>query len=244
MIYQTFAKLYDELMEPSMYDEWLQLVENNFKPTAGPVLDLACGAGRLATMMAQKGYHVTGFDLSAEMLALADGHAQDAKVELPLIQGDMTDLSALGQFSLITCFADSFCYLPEPKLLAVTFKQVAKHLTDDGLFIFDVITPYQTDEVYPGYMYNFTDDDRAFVWQSFYDEAEHSVIHDLNFFIYNEQTDSYDRINELHHERTYPLAVYQQLLAEAGFSKVEVTANFGKDEISDETTRWFFRCQK
>ena len=41
------------------------------------------------------------------MLSLADQHAQSAQVDLALVEADMLDLTGLGQFQTITCFADS-----------------------------------------------------------------------------------------------------------------------------------------
>ena len=176
MIYSSFAKLYDELMEPTMYDQWLDFVEQELPKTTGQILDLACGAGRLAVMLAQNGYQVSGVDLSEEMLALAEMHAREANLAIPFMQGNMLDLSALGQYSAVTCFADSFCYLQDEAQVLQAFKEVYQHLENNGKFIFDVITPYQTDEVYPGYMYNYTTEDQAFIWSSFADEFEHPTI--------------------------------------------------------------------
>lgn len=244
MIYSSFAKLYDELMEPTMYDQWLDFVEQELPKTTGQILDLACGAGRLAVMLAQNGYQVSGVDLSEEMLALAEMHAREAKLAIPFMQGNMLDLSELGQYSAVTCFADSFCYLQDEVQVLQAFKEVYQHLEDDGKFIFDVITPYQTDEVYPGYMYNYTAEDQAFIWSSFADEFEHSAVHKLTFFVWNEALESYERISEIHHERTYELEVYQRLLTQAGFKDITVSADFGKGDLTSETTRWFFSCHK
>ena len=244
MIYSSFAKLYDELMEPTMYDQWLDFVEQELPKTTGQILDLACGAGRLAVMLAQNGYQVSGVDLSEEMLALAEMHAREAKLAIPFMQGNMLDLSELGQYSAVTCFADSFCYLQDEVQVLQAFKEVYQHLEDDGKFIFDVITPYQTDEVYPGYMYNYTAEDQAFIWSSFADEFEHSAGHELTFFVWNEALESYERISEIHHERTYELEVYQRLLTQAGFKDITVSADFGKGDFTSETTRWFFSCHK
>lgn len=243
MIYATFAQLYDDLMEPSMYDRWLSYVSSKIK-TDGQILELACGSGRLAVLLKQAGYNVVGFDLSEEMLAIAEQHSRQAQVRLPLIQGDMTDLSQLDCYDYVTCFADSLCYLPNEQMMLQTFREVYTHLNSDGTFLFDVITPYQTDEIYPGYMYNYTDETQAFVWTSYADQTPHSVIHDLTFFVWNENLQAYERLNELHHERTYSLATYQELLKQAGFTKVQVSANFGKSQPDEQTTRWFFECQK
>lgn len=242
MIYQTFAKLYDELFDAELYQEWRGFVERNVDDHNAPLLELACGAGQLAILLKQAGYDVTGFDLSEEMLSLADQHAQEADVALPLIQGNMLDLSELGQYQTVTCFADSLCYLPNEAALLQTFKQVAQHLSNQGQFLFDVITPYQTDTVYPGYMYNYRDEDRAFLWSSESDEWPHSVVHDLTFFIYNDRKAAYDEVAELHHERTYELSTYNSLLAKAGFKSVNVTADFGQTQPDSKTTRWFFVC--
>lgn len=227
-----------------MYDQWLDFVEQELPKTTGQILDLACGAGRLAVMLAQNGYQVSGVDLSEEMLALAEMHAREANLAIPFMQGNMLDLSALGQYSAVTCFADSFCYLQDEAQVLQAFKEVYQHLENDGKFIFDVITPYQTDEVYPGYMYNYTTEDQAFIWSSFTDEFEHSAVHELTFFVWNEALASYERVSEIHHERTYELEVYQRLLTQAGFKDITVSADFGKGELTLETTRWFFSCHK
>ena len=159
---------------------------------------------------------------------------------------DMLDPTGLGQFQTITCFADSLCYLNDLAQVNAALTQAGQHLAPGGKFLFDVITPYQTDQVYPGYSFNYQDEDhtRAFMWQSFADEeVAHGVIHDLTFFI--QQGDgSYRRLSETHFERTYPLADYLTALKVAGFDQVQVSADFGRHEVKDDTTRWFFVCQK
>lgn len=244
MIYQTFAKLYDDLMDPAMYDQWLDFVSKRQPEKKVDWLDLACGSGRLAVKLIQSGYQVSGFDLSEEMLALADEHVQEAGVTLPLIQGNMLDLSELDQYDVISCFADSFCYLPNDHDLKVCFTQVFHHLKPNGKLLFDVISPYQTDEIYPGYMYNYVDDQQAFLWTTYQTEEPHSVEHDLTFFIKNGTKNTYSKINELHHERTYDLNTYLTLLEAVGFKNTHVSSNFGNSSIDDKSTRWFFECTK
>ncbi len=141
MIYQTFAELYDELFDPAMYQQWLDFVRRELPDQDGQLLELACGTGRLGVLLAQAGYAVTGLDLSENMLALAQEHVEAAQVNLPLLQGDMLDLSEIGTFDAVTCFADSFCYLPDSETVQRAFAQVAQHLSANGAFLFDVITP-------------------------------------------------------------------------------------------------------
>lgn len=244
MIYGSFAQYYDELFDDRLYTKWQQYVEAN-TTSGGRLLDLAGGAGRLGVLLAKDGYQVTDADLSEEMLALASNHALEAGVQMQLVQANMLDLTALGTYDVITCFADSLCYLDNLSSVKKVFEQVRTHLKKGGQFLFDVITPYQTDEVYPGFMYNWqsSDHQRYFMWSSYADDdVEHGVIHELTFF--DRQHDGhYERLAETHFERSYPLANIKGALEEVGFRHIQVTADFGGQPISDDTTRWFFQCE-
>lgn len=246
MIYQSFARFYDELFDSELYQRWRQFVSENADQQVSKVLDLAGGAGRLGILLAQDGYHVTDLDFAEEMLTLAANHANEAGVDLQLIQADMRNLSGLAGFDLVTCFADSLCYLDSIDDLQCVFQQVDNHLKQGGQFFFDMITPYQTDQVYPGYMYNYENDDasRAFLWSSFAnDEVKHGVIHELTFFI--RQSDGrFDRLHETHTERSYDLDDILSRLKQVGFTDINVTANFGHGRPQETTTRWFFTCRK
>lgn len=245
--YQTFAKLYDELFDDEAYDDWFQYAQKNIQNPQGKILELAGGAGRLAIRLIKAGHDVTVFDLSTEMLSLAQENAQAAEVNLPLIQGDMREWSDYpNHFQTITSFADSFNYLGSLAETKMAFEQVANHLEPGGQFLFDVISPYQTDEYYPGYMYNFHDDETAFLWNSYGVEGEeHTVEHELIFFVYDEKIDGYKQLTEIHTEKTYELKNYFQALEQAGFENIKVTGDFGRQAKPDEKTpRWFFSANK
>lgn len=247
MNYQTFAKLYDDLFDEAAYADWFQYATKFIKNKDGKLLELAGGAGRLAIQLKQAGYDdISVLDLSTEMLALAAQHSQEAELDLPLIEGDMREWSDFDErFATITSFADSFNYLANEDEILMAFKQVAEHLEDGGQFLFDVISPWQTDVYYPGYMYNWHDDETAFMWSSYgVEEQPHMVEHELTFFVYNEDIDGFQQLQEVHTERTYSLDTYKRLLTEAGFTNIEVTADFGRAEVTDESPRWFFNATK
>ncbi|MDD1401280.1 methyltransferase domain-containing protein [Limosilactobacillus reuteri] len=246
MIYQSFAQLYDQLFDPEMYQKWEKFTIKNLPANTKSILDLAGGSGRLGVMLAARGFDVTVADFSAEMLSIADQHATEAGVNLHLLQADMRDLSALPQYDAITCYADSFCYLDDATAVQKTFNEIADHLKDNGVFLFDVISPYQTDVIYPGYMFNYEDQDhqRAFMWQSFKDDdVDHGVIHELAFFT-RDNDGRYDRVGETHYERAYELPLLKQMLSQAGFNSVEVGSNFSTSIKEENPTRWFFKCHK
>ncbi|MGY3778865.1 class I SAM-dependent DNA methyltransferase [Isobaculum melis] len=244
MSYQVFAQVYDAIMDETLYDRWAHYVAQTMPHSQSSILELACGTGALAVHLKKQGLQVTGLDLSENMLTLAQDRALAAGVELPLIEGDMLDLTEIGTFDMVTCFSDSLCYMPDETAIKKVFEQVFQVLNQEGVFVFDVHSLYQMDQIFPGYMFNDNQEDIAFMWQSYAGEVPHSVEHELTFFVYEPETASYQRYDELHKERTYELTVYQQLLKEAGFQSVTCTAEFGQEAMQETSTRWFFECKK
>ena len=164
-------------------------------------------------------------------------------IDLSFIQANMLDLSAVGTFDYVTCYSDSICYMQDEVEVGDVFKQVYDHLKEDGVFIFDVHSTYQIDEVFPGYSYHENAEDFAMVWDSYADEAPHSVVHELTFFIQDEDG-RFTRFDEVHEERTYDILTYDILLEQAGFTSFKVYADFEDEEPNDTSQRWFFVCQK
>jgi len=70
------------------------------------ILDIGCGIGRHAVELAQRGYLVTGIDLSAGMLDQARMNAENAGVELELLKADATRYSSDSSFDIAICLCE------------------------------------------------------------------------------------------------------------------------------------------
>lgn len=232
-------------MDDSLYDKWTDFSLRHLpkKKGANRLLELACGTGIQSLRFAQAGFDVTGLDLSQEMLDIAQKRAKSAHKAIHFIQGNMLDLSDSGTYDFVTCYSDSICYMQDEVEVGDVFKEVYQCLNDDGVFIFDVHSTYQIDEVFPGFSYHENADDFAMVWDSYEDEAPHSIVHELTFFI-QENNGSFSRFDEVHEERTYEILTYDILLEQAGFKSFNVYADFEDKEPNKESKRWFFVAQK
>ncbi len=99
------------------------------------------------------------------------------------------------------------------------------------------------DQVFTNHSYHENAEGFAFVWDTYPDEAPHSIVHELTFFIQDEDG-RFTRFDEVHEERTYELLTYDILLDQAGFQQVNVFADF-EDELPTATSaRWFFVAEK
>ncbi|MCY9456984.1 class I SAM-dependent methyltransferase, partial [Bacillus inaquosorum] len=110
MIYQGFASVYDELMSHAPYDQWTKWIEASL-PEKGRILDLACGTGEISIRLAEKGFEVTGIDLSEEMLSYAQQKVSSNQPIL-FLQQDMREIAGFdGQFDAVAICCDSLNYL-------------------------------------------------------------------------------------------------------------------------------------
>jgi 2-polyprenyl-3-methyl-5-hydroxy-6-metoxy-1,4-benzoquinol methylase len=99
-------------------------------PSAGPVVDIGCGAGQLVRCLLDDGYEASGVDISPEQVAEAQQDGLDV-----VSQGDYLKIlqDQPGQFAAVTA-TDLLEHLTKPEVLT-TFDAVARALRPGGVFI-------------------------------------------------------------------------------------------------------------
>lgn len=246
MSYQHMAQIYDYLMRDAPYQAWLDYVQRictTYQHMPKKVLDLACGTGAITIPLAKQGLDVIGVDLSADMLAVAHAKSLDAGVTIQWLEQDMSQLTLLQEVDTILCFCDSLNYLIEEELLKQTFQKVYNHLSEGGLFLFDVHSIYQVEHGYGEHTFTLNEEEIAYIWQCYYNQRDHTVIHELSFFV-QETNDRYVRYDEVHMQRAYPLDKLTSYLELVGFEVLEITADFTVEVPKEDSRRWFIAAKK
>jgi len=142
-VFQHYARYYDLLYQDKNYPaEIAYIVDkiNRHQPAAKTILDLGCGTGRHACLLAEKGYDVVGVDFSESMIALAKDrkNQQKSNSQYPVFQqGDIRRLDLNKQFDVVISLFHVFSYLTANEDLAQGFQTVSRHLKPGGLFLFD-----------------------------------------------------------------------------------------------------------
>lgn len=111
------------------------------KRARGPVLELACGTGRLTIPIAQSGVEIVGLDQSASMLKHAGSKADAAGAAIRWVEADCRQFELGRKFPLIFMAFNSMQHLHDHASLSLLFENVRRHLAPGGRFVFDVFNP-------------------------------------------------------------------------------------------------------
>jgi ubiquinone/menaquinone biosynthesis C-methylase UbiE len=115
------------------------------KEAGGRVLELACGTGRIAFVLAEHGFEVTGVDVSDGMLTIARRKAAECPAalrdRLTFVHQDMTRLDLPGRFGLVFVPFRSFQHLLTVDLQRASLNAIARHLEPNGRLALNLFDP-------------------------------------------------------------------------------------------------------
>ncbi|WP_175614902.1 class I SAM-dependent DNA methyltransferase [Piscibacillus halophilus] len=245
-MYKKMADVYDDLMNDAPYDEWLHFI-NFLTPTSNiKILDMGCGTGEIAIRLENQGYEVKAFDLSEDMIKVAASKVRSQSVTF--FQNDIRTFNLNETFDLIISFCDVINYVTNKNELMDVFSRAYQHLDERGVFSFDVHSESYIDWLVEQEIFSAIENDVSYVWFTEPGGQAGSIEHDLTFFV-KQENGLYKRHDERHHQRTFAISEYVDMLKEAGFNKIKTYYDFSQKEItsteeSHDVDRVFFVCHK
>jgi ubiquinone/menaquinone biosynthesis C-methylase UbiE len=245
MIYQGFARVYDQLMTDTPYDVWykhLLSVLNRYNIKGKDVLELACGTGEMTRRLAKDGFKVIGTDLSGEMLEIAQEKAFEQNLKLRFVQQDMTEIELFQKYDAIISFCDGFNYLIDKTDLEKSFRSCYDYLNEDAYLIFDISSAYKLEHVLGQTVYTETSEEVAFIWENYYD-AETKIL-EFDLTIFEKEDNRYIRHDEIHKQRAYSIEEIKQAMNNTGFECLEVLDTNTNKVITDQSERLLFIGRK
>lgn len=245
-MYTGFAEVYDELMGDVNYDAWADYYTQlmaAYGIRGGKICECACGTGSLTIPLYKRGFHVTGVDLSQDMLWIAAQKAREQGIAIPFVRQDMRQLRLHRPMDAVLATCDGVNYLLEDKDVLDFFTAAWNALRPGGGLFFDVSTPYKLknalgDQVICEDLENIT-----YMWQNRYNEKASIVDMHLCFFV-KQKDGSYRRIDEEQKQRAHSMQSLSNLLYEAGFDRVYVYGNSTMADPKPTEQRWHFAALK
>lgn len=227
--YHNLALSYDRLTNDVDYTAvvdfyWDILNREGLEPTTA--VDLACGTGSVALLLAQRGLRVTAVDISEEMLCVAAHKAQELENPPRFVCQPLQKLQLPRGVDLAVCALDSLDYITDPDHCAEAIRRIYRVLNPGGCFIFDVNTPEKL-RAMDGQVFLDEDDDVYCVWRGDFDPKTNICSYGMDLF--QRQGSVWARSFEEHKEYAYSAEQLKGFLKSAGFTSIRV---FGDRKFS------------
>jgi len=242
--YNAFAPYYDRFQRGIDYAAraaYFDGLIRDFGGEKGLLLDLACGTGSLSLALAKRGYDVIGVDQSPDMLSIAQQKAAEAGERVLFLCQSMEALDLYGTVTSCVSALDSLNHLTDEAALARAIGRVSLFLEPNGVFVFDLNTPYKHRELLADRTYVYEDEDALCIWQNETDGTQTRIT--LDFFAY-QGNDLYRRSGEEFCERAYDEATIRRICAEQGLAVRAVYAADTREAPAETTDRWVFVAVK
>lgn len=145
-VFEAYSQYYDLLYRDKNYaaeaDYVHGLIERE-RPGSRTLLDLGCGTGRHDFLLAERGYSVTGVDMSADMLKVAGVErsrrlaATPASAPPTFAQGDVRSVRLGQRFDVVVSLFHVMSYQTSNQDLQAAFGTLREHVAPGGLLLFD-----------------------------------------------------------------------------------------------------------
>ena len=144
-VFDEYSDYYDLLYQDKDYASEAYYINGLIRkhaPEARSVLDLGCGTGNHDLLLVQKGYSITGVDLSVRNIHKARSklHRRDSEIDpsaLDFIEGDIRTIRVDCRFDVVISLFHVMSYQNTNRDLKRAFKTAKAHLKPGGLFVFD-----------------------------------------------------------------------------------------------------------
>ncbi|MBQ7415896.1 MAG: methyltransferase domain-containing protein [Oscillospiraceae bacterium] len=242
--YHALANSYDRLTNDVNYEQTVEfykqiLVREGCQPRTA--VDLACGTGSVALLLARDGLQVIGVDLSEEMLTVAFQKACEQENAPVFVCQSLQELRLPRGVDLAVCALDSLDYILNPDDCREAIRRVYQVLNPGGIFIFDVNSPEKL-RAMDGQVFLDEDDDVYCVWRGEFDEETNICSYGMDLF--QREGKVWYRSFEEHREYAYSEAQLTDYLRSAGFTRIRVYGDRKFDKPEPGEQRIYFSARK
>ncbi len=241
MVYKSLAPYYDKLNSDADYDALSEFIRRRlsfFRMHGCTVVDLCCGTGELTVRLAKAGYDMIAVDYSPDMLSILSSklYANDIKGVL-LLNQDARELDLFGTVECMVCTFDALNHIGAIGELEKVFKRVHTFLNRQGLFIFDMNTPFKHTNILANnaFKYDFDEKVSCFVSHTLQQGYTDSAVN-----LFTGDASNVDVLREYY----FSQEEITQLCERSGFRVVSCIDGESFEKLTTESQRYMFTVQK
>ena len=240
--------LYD--IENDSYKDDIPFLKMWASKQGGTILDIACGTGRSAIPLAEKGFKLIGIDIHKGMLKQAKLKTKNNSMQVKWVEQDCTnfDLNLKSRLAYMT--GNSFQHFLTNESQNLLFNSIYNHLEEDGVFIFNTRFPSSEELLQPS---------KEEYWKSYVNRNGQKVdVYTISSYDSLNQVQDYITIRKTKNETgiiltekktkislryVYPKEMVR-LLSETGFEIIDILADWDGTPVTNESYQMIYVCKK
>lgn len=250
MVFDEYARYYDLIYADKDYDGEAKYINSVLIKALGdkhpPVLELGCGTGKHAALLADMGYTICGIERSENMLAQARKRAE-GKSGLSFVCSDIRAFKLEKTFGAALALFHVMSYQTSTEDFIAVLKCVREHLDDGGIFVFDTWYGPAVLTERPEYRIKRLEDEHCRVTriaEPVLHENENIVDVNYDVFVEDKSTGTIKEFQEVHNMRYYFLSEISLMLDLCGFSMETAVEFLTGKELSGKTWGSMFIVRK
>jgi SAM-dependent methyltransferase len=234
------ADVYDVVFHDLDYavDFYVELA----RQASGPILEIACGTGRILIPCMQAGAEVDGLDYYQSMLDMCRKKAAALHLAPNLYQADMSDFRLARTYALITITFNAFIHNLTQENQIRCLKCCRDHLMPGGMLVFDTFFPALSIVGAPEHtrvLEGESTDSRTGLRFRMYDTRTFDRVRQTQHSVSEiEYLDAHGNAYDIHRSEFTTRYVYQEemklLLRVAGFDRWEIFGDFARTPLTKE----------
>ncbi len=214
------------------------------------VLDLACGSGRHAIALAERGHRVVGIDKSKAMIREARQLAQNVRGNVEFVIGNMIDIETLvkGEFDAVICIGNSLALLDDMEHVSEVIHKIFGVLSKHGKFIAQVLN-FQA-ILREGFKYFpikgvLSPEGEVILFARFFQHIEEEPVSRLIMSTFLRNGGKWTTYLSTQQVLRLNAQVLQEILRKARFTDIETYSDYSRGEFDPDSSRSLvIRAQK
>jgi len=238
--FTNYAAYYDLIYRDKPYEKEADFVESLLRQGSDTgtivqkILELGCGTGNYTRILLARGYHITGVDVSEDMLSLAK-----AKCQGRFLNADIRDLEIDDKYDACLAMFTVMGYLTENSDITMALRNVRRHLKPAGIFIFDVWNGLAVMRIGPEQRMKEVEDDRFRVTRYAVPTmraVDHLCLVRYRVVVMDKEKRTTTQFEETHTIRFYFPQEIKQFLENCGFEAVRLFPFMDSEGVVDDKT--------
>lgn len=237
--YSRLAFYYDKVMDHVDYKRWARFIKtilSHYRQNPKNIVELACGTGAIFKYLKSDKWTLFGGDRSFNMVS--KGKEKEYKM-CYYFCSDFCSIPVKKEcFDVALILYDSVNYIIDDVNINRMFTEVSNLLKYNGLFIFDVVTPYICQTAFRDYTEQNFWGHAGYTRKSWYVGHESTQYNEFEIYVNNQI------YKEKHQQKIRYLEEWNDFIDKSPLQLLAAYHNFSLRKVRPKTERIHFVCRK